>query len=198
MNREQIREFLNGWSTKRDRTIVVVDYANVDHWKEHLGWSIGVRELAGLVKNFSSVKELRRFYYGSDYGSNTRSTELTNWSRTILDSARYNNLTVVTKRVKYIIDDGEKKRKCDLDVEMTIDLIRMRKQYDHIVLFSGDGDMAYALDYVVKAYQKTACVFGARNSVGSELIDASETRVIDKLMFAEDFEYRLDMHRHRS
>lgn len=183
---------MEDWSPKRPRTIVIVDYANVDRWQDNLGWKVGVRELANLVKSFSGVKELRRFYYGSDYGSHTSSTTLLRGSEIILNGARYNNLHVVTKRVKYI---NGTERKCNLDVEMTIDLVRMRRQYDHIILFSGDGDMAYALEYVKNTYKKTACAFGARDSVGSELIDAKTTGVIDELMFAEDFEYRLNLAR---
>lgn len=196
MNQAQIKQFLAQWEPKKDRTIVIIDYANVDKWKENLSWTIGIRELAGFVKNFSSVKDLRRFYYGSDFGSKTTSKKLTPWSKTILEGAQFNNLTVITKRVKYIHDNGEQTKKCNLDVEMTIDLVSMQDQYDHIVLFSGDGDMAYALEYVCSEYKKSACVFGARDSVGSELIDAQNTGVVDKLMWAEDFQYRLDMRRH--
>lgn len=194
MTPTQISQFLKKWETKKDRTIVLVDYANVDKWKDNLGWTIGVRELAQLVKHFSSVKDLRRFYYGSDYGPSTHNTTLTPWCQTILNGAQYNNLKVITKRVKYI---NARDKKCNLDVEMTIDLIKFRRQYDHIVLFSGDGDMAYALEYVRETYQKNACVFGARDSIGSELIDALKANKIEKLMFAEDFEYRLNQNRHR-
>ena len=197
MNPTEIKQFLSEWSPRQGRTIVIIDYANVDHWKDNLGWKIGIRELASLIKNFSSSKELRRFYYGSDFGPHTNSTTLEAWSKTILEGAQYNNLTVITKRVKYIHDNGQAIKKANLDVEMAIDLIKMRRQYDHIILFSGDGDMAYALEYVKKTYQKTACVFGARDSVGSEMADALESGVIDKLMFVEDFESRLNMRRHR-
>ena len=191
----QIKQFFDEWQPKKSRTIVIIDYANVDKWCDNLGWKIGVRELANLVKNFSSVKELRRFYYGSDYGVNTKSTTLTPWSKMILEGAQYNNLKVVTKRVKYI---KATEKKCNLDVEMTLDLIKMRRQYDHIILFSGDGDMAYALEYIRNTYQdKTACVFGARDSTGSEIIDALTTKTIDKIFYAEDFEYRLNMHRNK-
>lgn len=196
MKPTEIKQFLAEWTPKQSRTIVIIDYANVDRWRENLGWKVGVRELANLTKAFSSTKELRRFYYGSDYGKNTNSITLTAWSKGILQMAQFNNLTVVTKRVKYI--NGSEEKKCNLDVEMTLDLIKMRRQYDHIVLFSGDGDMAHALEYVTKTYKKSACVFGARDSMGSEIIDALTTSVIDKIMWAEDFEYRLNMNRSRA
>jgi len=193
MKPNDIKKYLKDWESKRDRTIVIVDYANVDKWAGNLGWKVGVRELSHLVKSFSSVKELRRFYYGSDYGKSTTSTKLTKWSDTILKGAQYNNLKVVTKRVKYI--NGTEEKKCNLDVEMTLDLIKLRKMYDDIIIFTGDGDMAHALKYVKDTYQKKAYVFGARDSMGLEIMDAVTTKDIEKVFWAEDFEYRLAMDR---
>lgn len=196
MNKAQIKQFVESWKKYSNRTIVIVDFANVEKWKESLGWKIGVRELSNLVKLFSSGnKELRRFYYGSDFGQYDSSTTLVSWSQTILDTAKYNGFTIETKRVKYIEDKvtGTVKRKCDLDVEMCVDLIKKRDDYDRIVLFSGDGDMACALEYLRSVYGKEAYVFGARDHTGKELIDAHKAGNISKIMFAEDFEYRISM-----
>ena len=104
----------------------------------------------------------------------------------------------IFKRVKYIHDrnsvDGFEK-KCDLDVEMAVDAIKERDNYDAIVLFSGDGDLTYALRYLKKEYAKECFVFGARNGIGAEVFDAEREGIITKILFAEDFEYRLSMER---
>jgi uncharacterized LabA/DUF88 family protein len=199
MTPTEINALFSTWQPILNRTIVIIDYANVDFWKDNLGWKPGVRELANLVKHFSSSKELRRFYFGSDFGKNTTSTTLIPYSKTILDAARYNNLKVITKRVKYI--NGSNEKKCNMDIEMALDLIKMRRQYDNIVLFTGDGDMAAVLEYVVKTYQTTqkkAYVFSVRGGIGAELIDAKTTGVITDIFYAEDFEYRLSMNRQRN
>jgi len=166
-----------------------------------LGWKIGIQELANLVKSFSQGhKYLRRFYYGSDYGRYESSTIMTSWSRNIIDRAHMNGFEVITKRVKYIHSQDSLhgfEKKCDLDVEMTIDLIREKDNYDTVVLFSGDGDLIYAIKYLAEDSGKKCLSFGARDHIGREVIDAHKDGIIEQIFYTEDFEYRLNMHRHR-
>ena len=201
MNPSEITTFLESFSQRQARTIVIIDFANVEKWKHNLGWQIGIQELARLVKNFSQGNiELRRFYYGSDYGPKERSPTLSQWSDGILNRAKMNRFKVITKPVKYIHDlrgRGGYEKKCDLDVEITVDMIRMRDTYDDIVLFSGDGDIVYALQYLQNEFGKSSYVFGARGHVGREVVDATKDGVIQRLLYADDFRYRLDMDRFR-
>ena len=201
MNPTEITTFLSSFTEKQARTVVVVDFGNVDKWKSSLGWSVGVQELARLIKNFSQGSiELRRFYYGSDYGPKERSATLSLWSAGILDRAKMNRLNVITKPVKYIHDSSKTnwyEKKCDFDVEIAVDLIRMCEEYDDIVLFSGDGDLIYALRYLRDAFGKLSYIFGARGHVGREVVDATRDGVIQRLLYADDFRYRLDMSRFR-
>lgn len=86
-------------------------------------------------------------------------------------------------------------KKCDLDVEMAVDLIKERDNYDTIVLFSGDGDLMYAINYLREQYQKSCIVFGARDHIGKEVFDARTSGCVEKIFYAEDFEYRLNKNR---
>ncbi len=117
------------------------------------------------------------------------------WSEQFILRAKKNRFEVVTKRVKYMHDRGEFKKKCDMDVEMTLDLIRLKDTYDHIILFSGDGDLACVLEYLKEEFDKSIYVFAARNHIGRELIDAKNDKIITEILFAEDFEYRLNKDR---
>jgi uncharacterized LabA/DUF88 family protein len=197
MNRTQIEALISRWEARKQRTIVIVDYGNVEKWKHGLKWRVGIRELAALVKHFSSgTRELRRFYYGADYGPDEKATELVEWSRMALDKAEGNYFEVVAKRVKYIRDhqDGGNQvyqKKCDLDVDMAIDLVKMRDKYDHIILFSGDGDIVCAVRYMIEEYGKTCVTFGARDHIGREVFDAKKDGLYEDVCYAEDFEYRL-------
>ncbi|KKP32676.1 MAG: hypothetical protein A2312_02855 [Candidatus Staskawiczbacteria bacterium RIFOXYB2_FULL_32_9] len=199
MNKEEIKRFLENIANKKERTIVIIDYGNVEKWKNSLGWQIGIKELANLVKNFSYGKQfLRRFYYGADYGANDKAEKIIDWSRLILEKADMNRFEVVKKRVKYIHNTNNKygfDKKCDLDVEMAVDLIKERENYDTIIIFSGDGDLMYAIKYLKEIYQKSCIVFGARNHVGREIYDAKKEKIIDDILYAEDFEYRLNRNR---
>ncbi len=199
MTPKQIKVYLAKYTDKKSRTIVIVDFGNVEKWKKSLGWLVGIQELATLAKNFSSgQKFLRRFYYGIDYGSSESSNAPTPWSDGILKRADANGMHVIKKRVKYIHSTDNRKgfeKKCDLDVEMTVDLIRERDNYDTIVLFSGDGDLAYAINYLHQEYGKSCIVFGARDHVGREIFDAKTSGSVTDIFFAEDFEYRLNKDR---
>lgn len=196
MNRSEIKTLLDFFENKRERTISIIDYGNVEKWKNSLGWNIGIKELSQLVKNFSyGSQELRRFYYGKDYGPNEKSGLLVDWSRIILEKARNHRFELCTKRVKYIHDGDDFDKKCDLDVEMSVDLIKLRDSYDSIILFSGDGDLMCAIEYLNKEYNKECYVFGARNHVGREVFDAKANRIVKNVIFVEDFEYRLRWNR---
>lgn len=190
---------MDSFQTKQDRTIVIVDYGNVEKWKNSLCWFVGIKELGQLVRNFSKGnQELRRFYYGSDYGPKESSIKMIDWSKAILDMAEMSKFSVFTKRVKYIHDNGVSGRfekKCDFDVEMSVDLIKFRDLYDGIVLFSGDGDLMYVVEYLDDVYGKSCFVFGARDHIGREVFDAKLKGYVANIFFAEDFEYRLNKSR---
>jgi len=199
MDQKEVKIFLQSFATKRERTIVIVDFGNVEKWKNSLKWQIGVKELSRLIKSLSSGKQfLRRFYYGADYGPSEKSQNIVGWSRAILEKAKMNSFEVIDKRVKYIRNPNNKfgfDKKCDLDVEITIDLIKERDNYDTIVLFSGDGDLMCAIKYLKEVYGKSCIVFGARDHVGREVYDEKSAGIVDNVFYAEDFEYRLNMNR---
>jgi len=201
MNKEEIKNFIESFKDRQSRTIIIIDYGNVNKWDANLGWKVGVRELARLIKNFSLGKKfLRRFYYGSDYGPSEKSDILDYWSGKTLMTAEYNGFEIVTKRVKYIHNKNNTygfEKKCDLDVEMIVDLIKERDNYDTIILFSGDGDLMCGIKYLKKEYNKTCYVFGARGHVGREVYDAKNIGDVSGIFYADDFEYRLDKGRFR-
>jgi uncharacterized LabA/DUF88 family protein len=201
MNQSEIKDFLDNFQKKRERTVAIVDFGNVEKWKNSLRWRVGIKELGTLVKNFSiGSKFLRRFYYGSDYGKNENSQTVTLWSERILGSAKMSGFEIVTKRVKYIHSSDNKfgfEKKCDLDVEMTVDLIKERDNYDTTILFSGDGDLMRAIEYLREEYNKTCFVFGARGHLGREIFDMKNKGIVSDVLFADDFEYRLNMNRFR-
>src|SRR3972149_6811687 len=100
MDQKEIQKFIKSFEKRKDRTIVIIDYGNVEKWKNSLKWRIGIRELARLIKHFSQGhKFLRRFYYGADYGKHEHSSRLSGWSNYILKTADMNGFEVFYKRV---------------------------------------------------------------------------------------------------
>jgi len=199
--KEKINEILIDINKTQDRNIVIIDYGNVQKWEEGLRWKIGIKELRKLIKHFTKGKQfLRRFYYGSDFGSKEKSKTLTLWSSMVLNKAKMNAFEIQTKRVKYIPDRNYEAgfiKKCNFDVEISVDLIKESKNYDKIILFSGDGDFGYLLEYLNNKYSKDCIVFGARGHIGKELYDAKDKGIVSDILYAEDFEYRLNMYRFR-
>jgi uncharacterized LabA/DUF88 family protein len=199
MDQQNIKKLLDSFQAKQDKTIVIVDYGNVEKWKRTLNWIVGIKELGQLVRNLSrGNQELRRFYYGEDYGPNEKSQVLTEWSRAILEMAEMSKFFVSKKRVKYIYDSNVQSgfaKKCDLDVEMAVDLIKLKDFYDDIILFSGDGDLMYVIDYLHDQYKKNCVVFGARDHIGREVFDSKIKGSVTNILFAEDLEYRLNKYR---
>lgn len=199
MDHKQISRFLDSLAKTKERNIVIIDFANVDRWEDSLGWKVGLKQLGKLISHIAYGKKfLRRFYYGEDYGPKNSSTRLTKWSEMVLMGARYSGFEIISKRVKYIPDVKYETgfiKKCNLDIEMSVDLIREKDNYDTAIIFSGDGDLAYVCKYIHEEFHKTVYMYGARDHVGKELVDAQKTGIIKDIIFVEDFEYRLNLKR---
>lgn len=199
MNKAEIKKFLDLLTKTIDRNIVIIDFANVDRWRDSLNWSVGIKNLGQLMSHMSKGKKfLRRFYYGEDFGPKDKSKVMTPWSANIKKQAQYSGFEIISKRVKYIPDEKYETgfiKKCNLDIEMAVDLIKEKDNYDTAIIFSGDGDMAYVCEYIKREFGKTIYIFGARNHVGRELIDCKKSGVINDILFVEDFEYRLNLNR---
>ena len=59
----------------------------------------------------------------------------------MIDWLDYNGFTMVTKPAKEFTDvNGRRKIKGNMDIELTVDAMRLSENLDHIVIFSGDGD----------------------------------------------------------
>ena len=103
MEQAEIKKYLDNFDDKKERTIAIVDFGNVEKWKNSLGWIVGIQELGKLVKHFSLGKKfLRRFYYGLDYGKNENSQVISLWSKAMTDKANMSGFEIITKKVKYI------------------------------------------------------------------------------------------------
>ena len=69
--------------------------------------------------------------------------------RPLIDWLDYNGYTVVSKPAKEF-DDGEGRRKVkrSMSIELVVDALELSNHIDHIVLFSGDGDLRALVEAV--------------------------------------------------
>jgi uncharacterized LabA/DUF88 family protein len=69
--------------------------------------------------------------------------------RPLIDWLDYNGFTLITKPVKeYTDDQGRRKIKGNMDIEIAVDMLNISENIDHIVLFSGDGDFRRLLEAI--------------------------------------------------
>lgn len=127
------------------------------------------------LKSFANIFSKRvRTYYGED-PKNYKSLNFTYISRKI-----FGKKDVITKdlqKIKHYLDpedenaqkiihiDGNNKkyieiRKCNFDVEISVDAIKMIKHYDTFCIFSGDADFVYLNKFLRKKNKKVIIIKG--------------------------------------
>ena len=55
MDHKQIKTFLDKLAKTKERNIVIVDFANVNRWKDSLGWAVGLKYTNGFTRLWPSI-----------------------------------------------------------------------------------------------------------------------------------------------
>lgn len=117
-----------------ERIALFIDGANLYATAKSLGFDIDYKRLLAYFRSKGHL--VRALYY-------TALAEEQEYSsiRPLIDWLDYNGFTMVTKPTKEFTDStGRRKVKGNMDIELTVDAMRLADTLDHIVLFSGDGD----------------------------------------------------------
>ena len=117
-----------------ERLAIFIDGANLYATAKALGFDIDYKRVLALFRTKGQL--VRALYY-------TALTEDQEYSsiRPLVDWLDYNGFTMVTKPTKSFTDAlGHRKIKGNMDIELTVDAMRLVEHLDHIVLFTGDGD----------------------------------------------------------
>ena len=117
-----------------DRVGIFIDGANLFYAAAHLGIEIDyVRLLQSLTQG---RRLLRAYYYTGVDPVNEKQQGFLLWMRR-------HGYRVVTKDLVQFPDGS---RKANLLVEIAVDMLRLAEHCDTIILLSGDGELAYALN----------------------------------------------------
>ena len=167
------------------RVFSFVDFANVNNWfrEDRQTWdnrllkrdeSLGA-DVKGLRKLVDCYSRRSFIYYGQD-PNNLGSVRFTDLLRIVFDDEN-----VVTKNlqvIKHYISEADKERqpktiqtntrgrqyleirKCNFDVEMAVDAMKMINHYDTFCLFSGDADFVYLNNYLKEKGKKVIIIKG--------------------------------------
>src|ERR1700687_918779 len=117
-----------------ERLAIFIDGANLYATAKALGFDIDYKRLLALFRTKGQV--VRALYY-------TALAEDQEYSsiRPLVDWLDYNGFTMGTEATKSVTDAlGHRKIKGNMDIELTVDAMRLVEHLDHVVLFTGDGD----------------------------------------------------------
>ena len=118
------------------KTYAFIDASNIIYGARSEGWLIDQKKLMKYLRGRFSVSKAL-FYYGKDSKSKGKENFLKK-----LKSFGY------TLRVKEIKRYGTKS-KANCDVDLTMDMLLMMKEYKRAVVLTGDGDFAPLLSYLI-------------------------------------------------
>jgi len=146
---------------KTDRLFVVIDAANLEKSAQGLNMKVHYTRLKRFFRESSNLKEMR--FYTAAFSTERHYD--------FLESLRRKGYYLVTKPIKEISDKKSegKLRKANFDVEIAMDVLDHLKEFDVLILFSGDSDFD-CLVKRVRSRGKRVYVFSTRYHVSRELI----------------------------
>lgn len=170
-----IEKFVKG------KVSVFIDASNIYHSFKKLGWMIDFLRLKEYLENKT---ELESIYYYTAYDSEYSK------QRKFLDFLEIIGYVVRKKKVKFIKDSNRESggfHKGNLDVELTIDTVYSRNNFQSFILFSGDSDFEALIKYM-KSYRKNCIVISTKDHVSIELL--KQAKFIDLKKLKEKIELK--------
>jgi uncharacterized LabA/DUF88 family protein len=144
-----------------ERVAIFIDGANLFYAAMHLNLEIDYTKLLRCLTKGRQL--LRAYFYTPVDNTNEKQQGFLLWMRR-------NGYRVFTKELVYHLDGS---KKANMDVEITVDMLTLAKYCDTVILLSGDGDLAYAVNAI--AYQGVQIEVVSLSSMTSEsLIDVAD------------------------
>jgi hypothetical protein len=201
--KDQIRKNFDILPDKYPKIISFIDFANVNHWFDEDDFdengvkmadnellTIDLQKLKDFLSAFSSDN---RFYYGHD-PVNPGSLRFKRAAEHIFGKPRV--FTKPIQQIKHYLDSGEKGEttrkinvdkggnfiwipKCNFDVEISVDSVRLINSYDTFCLLSSDADFAALIRFLKKQKKKIVLIKGGH-------IDASLGELVDNKINAQN------------
>ncbi|MEO8667704.1 MAG: NYN domain-containing protein [Bauldia sp.] len=136
----------------REKLALFIDGANLYATAKSLGFDIDYRK---LLTEFQSKGYMLRAYYFTALAEDQEYSSI----RPLIDWLDYNGYTVVTKPTKEFVDaTGRRKIKGNMDIELAVHAMEIVEHFDHLILFSGDGDFRSLVEAVQRKGRKVTVV----------------------------------------
>ncbi len=145
----------------RDRVVILIDGANLFYAAVNLQIEIDYTKL--LVQLVGDRRLLRPYFYTGIDRHNDKQQGFLLW-------LRRNGYRVIAKDLMSL-PDGSKK--ANLTVEMVVDMLNLASYCDTLVLLTGDGDLAYAVNTIAYRGVKVEVV-SLRSMTSESLINVAD------------------------
>ena len=177
---------------------VFIDASNLWEAQKAKGKFFNYERLKFFIKNFYEANEIKIFYYTAYPANGTRDYNL---------DGKHKFFTYLKKGLGFIVRKKELKRipihndlgdsvkeKGNMDVEMTIDAIHFKKDYDIAVLFTGDSDFLALVNYLKNAGKKIY-IYSSQNNISAELRTGGDgyidvLKIEDESIWLRDLRFR--------
>jgi uncharacterized LabA/DUF88 family protein len=146
---------------ERDRVVIFIDGANLFYAAVNLQIEIDYTKL--LTQLVGNRRLLRPYFYTGIDRHNDKQQGFLLW-------LRRNGYRVIAKDLMSL-PDGSKK--ANLTVEMVVDMLSLASYCDTLVLLSGDGDLAYAVNAIAYRGVKVEVV-SLRSMTSESLINVAD------------------------
>jgi uncharacterized LabA/DUF88 family protein len=135
-----------------------IDGPNMYYTMKSLGFDVDFRKFRAM---FASQGELVKSLYYTALPENEKHEEVS--IIRLIDWLQYNNYIVVSKMLKEYTNSetGVTRRKGNMDIEMTVDMLTLAPRLTDIVLCTGDGDFIPA----IQAVQRLGCIVTVVSSI---------------------------------
>lgn len=145
----------------RGRVVIFIDGASIFYVATQLGIEIDYAKLLNCLTHHGHL--VHAFFYTSIDSTNER-------QRRFLYRVQQQGYRIITKE---LIQFSDGSRKANLNVEIAVDAMRLATYCDTVVLLSGDGELAYAVDMIAsKGVQvEVACL---RSMTSNHLINVAD------------------------
>ena len=160
------------------RVTLLIDGPSLHATTRALGYDVDYKK---LLSHFDNSVTLHRAMYYTAVNESEEFTPL----KPLVDWLGFNGYMLITKPFKDFTDaTGRRRMKCSIHSEMSVEMLEASQFADHLILFSGDTEMIYA----VKAVQRRGCRVTAVSTLkeGVESISAELRRAVDRFVDLTD------------
>ncbi len=127
-----------------EKTAIFIDGANLYKAARSLGFDMDYKSL--LTKSRDVSQLVRAYYYTAIQEDKDQDYSPL---RPLVDWLDYNGYCMVTKQAREFTDQqGRKRFKGSIDVELSVDMMVLAPRLDHMVIFTGNGDFRRAIEAV--------------------------------------------------